>query len=75
MTVVHDYQYPLPIGSGRNLCFKDAMTNPTLLLTAVNKPQYAHSIDIMIKYSKNKGRSLHDQACLAMDRLVSLLYV
>ncbi|KAN0088974.1 hypothetical protein V8E55_006031 [Tylopilus felleus] len=48
----------------------DATTNPTLLLAAVNKPQYAHSIDIVIKYGKNKGGSLHDQACLAMDRLI-----
>ncbi|KAN0082363.1 transaldolase [Tylopilus felleus] len=49
---------------------QDATTNPTLLLAAANKPQYAHLIDIAIKYAKSKGGSLHDQACLAMDRLL-----
>ncbi|KAN0088762.1 hypothetical protein V8E55_005819 [Tylopilus felleus] len=43
------------------------MTNPTLLLAGANKPQYAHLIDIAIKYGK---KGLHDQACLAMDRLL-----
>ncbi|KAG9309691.1 transaldolase [Chiua virens] len=49
---------------------QDATTNPTLLLAAANKPQYAHLIDVAIKYAKGKGGTLHDQACLAMDRLL-----
>lgn len=52
--------------------FKDATTNPTLLLAAANKPQYAHLVDSAIKYGKSRGGTLHDQACLAMDRLVGL---
>ncbi|KAG6370491.1 hypothetical protein JVT61DRAFT_11978 [Boletus reticuloceps] len=50
--------------------FKDATTNPTLLLAAANKPQYAHLINAAIKYAKSKGGTLHDQACFAMDRLL-----
>ncbi|KAF8436478.1 hypothetical protein L210DRAFT_3451933 [Boletus edulis BED1] len=49
---------------------QDATTNPTLLLAAANKPQYAHLIDAAIKYAKGKGGTLHDQACFAMDRLL-----
>ena len=52
------------------MTFKDATTNPTLLLAAANKPQYAHLVDSAIKYAKSKGGTLHDQACWAMDRLV-----
>jgi len=49
---------------------QDATTNPTLLLAAANKPQYAHLVDVAIKHGKSKGGSLHEQACLAMDRLL-----
>ena len=51
---------------------KDATTNPTLLLAAANKPQYAHLVDSAIQYGRSKGGTVHDQACLAMDRLVGL---
>ena len=56
------------------LTFKDATTNPTLLLAAANKPQYAHLVDSAIKYAKSKGGTLHEQACWAMDRLVCFRY-
>ena len=54
---------------------KDATTNPTLLLAAANKPQYAHLVDCAIQYGKHQGGTIQDQACSAMDRLVSLCYM
>lgn len=59
-------------GANSHLNFQDATTNPTLLLAAANKPQYTHLVDSAIKYGKSKDGTLHDQACFAMDRLVSL---
>ncbi|KAG8221402.1 hypothetical protein J3R82DRAFT_1585 [Butyriboletus roseoflavus] len=57
-------------GADFHLNFKDATTNPTLLLAAANKPQYAHLVSSAIEYGKSKGGTLHDQACVAMDRLL-----
>ncbi|KAF9219102.1 transaldolase [Gyrodon lividus] len=49
---------------------QDATTNPSLLLAAANKPQYAHLVDAAIKHAKNKGGALDEQTCSAMDRLL-----
>ncbi|KZV74170.1 transaldolase [Peniophora sp. CONT] len=49
---------------------QDATTNPSLLLAAANKPQYAHLIDVAIKYAKENGKSDEEKAELAMDRLL-----
>ncbi|KAI9568534.1 hypothetical protein HD554DRAFT_2022221 [Boletus coccyginus] len=49
---------------------QDATTNPSLILTAANKPGYAHLIDVAVKYGKGKGGSLQDQANAALDRLL-----
>ncbi|KAF8833944.1 transaldolase [Paxillus ammoniavirescens] len=49
---------------------QDATTNPSLLLTAANKPQYARLVDAAIKHAKSKGGTIDEQACAAMDRLL-----
>jgi transaldolase len=52
--------------------WKDATTNPSLILAASNKPGYEKLIDTAIAYAKSKGGSIDDQASAAMDRLVRL---
>ncbi|KAI6004510.1 hypothetical protein F5J12DRAFT_147779 [Pisolithus orientalis] len=49
---------------------QDATTNPSLLLAAANKPQYAHLVDAALKHAKVKGRTLDQQANIAMDCLL-----
>ncbi|KAJ7220019.1 hypothetical protein GGX14DRAFT_432796 [Mycena pura] len=49
---------------------QDATTNPSLILAAANKAGYAHLIDNAVKYGKDKGGSLDDQANAAVDRLL-----
>ncbi|KAG6328964.1 hypothetical protein ID866_10125 [Astraeus odoratus] len=49
---------------------QDATTNPSLLLTAANKPQYAHLVDAALRHAKGKGGTLEDQANSAMDCLL-----
>jgi len=49
---------------------QDATTNPSLILAAANKPQYAKLIDVAIAYAKEKGGDLETQADLALDRLL-----
>ncbi|KAF8706584.1 hypothetical protein AX14_013773 [Amanita brunnescens Koide BX004] len=49
---------------------QDATTNPSLILAAANKPNYAHLIDAAIIYGKEKGGDLDAQADHALDRLL-----
>lgn len=49
---------------------QDATTNPSLLLAAANKPQYAHLIEAAVKYAKEKSSDINKQADLAVDRLL-----
>ncbi|KAF9222976.1 transaldolase [Gyrodon lividus] len=49
---------------------QDATTNPSLILAAANKPDYARLIDAAVKFGKSKGGSLEDQTNAAMDRLL-----
>jgi len=49
---------------------QDATTNPSLILAAANKPEYARLVDAAIAHGKAKGGSLDDQANAAMDRLL-----
>ncbi|KAI0001119.1 transaldolase [Russula vinacea] len=49
---------------------QDATTNPSLLLAAVNKPQYSGLIDVAIAYGKGKGGTVHQQVDAAVDRLL-----
>jgi transaldolase len=50
---------------------QDATTNPSLILAAANKPQYARLIDAAVEHGKSKGGSVDEQANAAMDRLAS----
>ncbi|EIM83840.1 transaldolase [Stereum hirsutum FP-91666 SS1] len=49
---------------------QDATTNPSLILAAVNKPQYARLVDVAVKYAKEKSSNIDEQANLAIDRLL-----
>ncbi|KAI7885814.1 transaldolase [Lichtheimia hyalospora FSU 10163] len=49
---------------------QDATTNPSLILAASQKSQYAPLIDAAIEYGKSKGGSKEEQAEWAMDRLL-----
>lgn len=49
---------------------QDATTNPSLILAASNKKEYAKLIDVAIEYAKKQGGSLEEQATLALDRLL-----
>jgi len=49
---------------------QDATTNPSLILAAVNKPQYAKLVNTAIAYAKEKGGSIDNQAANAVDRLL-----
>ncbi|KAF7317053.1 Transaldolase [Mycena chlorophos] len=49
---------------------QDATTNPSLILAAANKAAYSQLIETAIKYGKEKGGSLDDQANAALDRLL-----
>jgi len=49
---------------------QDATTNPSLILAAANKKEYAHIIDAAVQFGKQKGGDLEHQANAAMDRLL-----
>jgi len=48
----------------------DATTNPSLILAASQKPQYAKLIDEAIAYGKSKGSDLESRTEWAMDKLL-----
>ncbi|ORY00284.1 transaldolase [Basidiobolus meristosporus CBS 931.73] len=48
----------------------DATTNPSLILAAAQKPQYAHLIDNAIEYAKAKGGDVDQQTENALDKLL-----
>jgi len=49
---------------------QDATTNPSLILAAAKKPEYAKLIDIAIDYAKDKGTTKAEKAEIALDRLL-----
>lgn len=49
---------------------QDATTNPSLILAASNKPEYAKLIDVAIEYAQSRGSSPQEKASLALDRLL-----
>ncbi|EPY49836.1 transaldolase [Schizosaccharomyces cryophilus OY26] len=49
---------------------QDATTNPSLILAASKKPQYAALVDAAVEYAKKQGGSLEDQVENAFDRLL-----
>ncbi|KAJ1957513.1 sedoheptulose-7-phosphate:D-glyceraldehyde-3- phosphate transaldolase [Linderina pennispora] len=48
----------------------DATTNPSLILAAANKPQYAHLIDEAIAYAKKEATTTDEQVEKAFDKLL-----
>eukprot|EP00057_Strongylocentrotus_purpuratus_P033733 XP_792583.3 PREDICTED: transaldolase [Strongylocentrotus purpuratus] len=51
---------------------QDATTNPSLILAAAQKPQYAALIDEAVKHAKENASVLDDQVNVAMDKLVTI---
>jgi transaldolase len=49
---------------------QDATTNPSLILAASKKPEYAALIDKAVAYGKQKGGSIDDQVDSALDNLL-----
>lgn len=47
----------------------DATTNPSLILAAVQKPQYKHLLDDAIAYGKSQAHSPEERRTLTMDKL------
>ncbi|CDR37792.1 CYFA0S01e17304g1_1 [Cyberlindnera fabianii] len=49
---------------------QDATTNPSLILAAASKPEYAALIDKAVAYAKEKASTPEEQVDLALDRLL-----
>jgi transaldolase len=49
---------------------QDATTNPSLILAAAKKPEYAALIDKAVAYGKHKGGSIDAQVDSALDNLL-----
>ncbi|KAF3919729.1 Transaldolase [Dactylellina cionopaga] len=49
---------------------QDATTNPSLILAAAKKAEYAGLIDTAIEYGKSKGKSIDEQVEASLDRLL-----
>lgn len=49
---------------------QDATTNPSLILAATRKPEYAKLVNVAVDYAKDKGSSPAEKADLALDRLL-----
>lgn len=49
---------------------QDATTNPSLILAAAKKPEYAKLIDVAVAYGKEHGKDLQEQVDLSLDRLL-----
>lgn len=49
---------------------QDATTNPSLILAASKKAEYAKLIDVAIEYAQDKGSSPQEKASIALDRLL-----
>lgn len=49
---------------------QDATTNPSLILAASKKAEYAKLMDVAIEYAKKKGGSIDQQVDDALDRLL-----
>lgn len=49
---------------------QDATTNPSLILAATKKAEYAKLIDVAVQYAKKNASGVEAQASLALDRLL-----
>ncbi|MBS0621351.1 MAG: transaldolase, partial [Verrucomicrobia bacterium] len=47
----------------------DATTNPSLIYSAVQMPQYQHLLKDALNYGRQNGRQLHEQVALVLDKL------
>jgi len=48
---------------------QDSTTNPSLILTASQKPEYNHLVEEAINYGKSKGKDFNEKVELALDKL------
>ncbi|KAM0515700.1 hypothetical protein ACHAPE_005778 [Trichoderma viride] len=65
--VVSDTGNYSPIGKYKP---QDATTNPSLILAASKKPEYAKLIDAAVAYGKKEGGDIESQVDHALDRLL-----
>lgn len=49
---------------------QDATTNPSLILAASKKPEYAKLIDVAVEYGREHGKNEDDKVDHALDRLL-----
>jgi transaldolase len=49
---------------------QDATTNPSLILAASKKPEYAKLIDVAVEYGKNHGKDIDEKVDATLDRLL-----
>jgi transaldolase len=49
---------------------QDATTNPSLILAASKKPEYAKLIDPAVEYGKQHGKTIDEQVDATLDRLL-----
>ncbi|KAG5291776.1 transaldolase [Histoplasma ohiense] len=49
---------------------QDATTNPSLILAASKKPEYAKLIDTAVEYGKKQGKTIDEQVDATLDRLL-----
>ncbi|KAK6335901.1 sedoheptulose-7-phosphate:D-glyceraldehyde-3- phosphate transaldolase [Orbilia blumenaviensis] len=49
---------------------QDATTNPSLILAAAKKPEYAGLIDAAVEYGKQNGSTIDEQVDASLDRLL-----
>lgn len=49
---------------------QDATTNPSLILAASKKPEYAKLMDVAIEYGKDKGKDMDEKVDATLDRLL-----
>lgn len=49
---------------------QDATTNPSLILAATKKPEYAKLIDVAVAYGKEQGTDIDSKVDATLDRLL-----
>ncbi|KIN08032.1 hypothetical protein OIDMADRAFT_16449 [Oidiodendron maius Zn] len=49
---------------------QDATTNPSLILAATKKPEYARLIDVAVAYGKEHGKNIDEKTDATLDRLL-----
>jgi len=49
---------------------QDATTNPSLILAASKKPEYAKLIDVAVEYGKEHGKTVDEKVDATLDRLL-----